>query len=1161
MTKILTLAVFFPLSLLAQSLSPEYNAVVTSKMRVATTNPADAIDPTKAIINIDYIDGLGRNVQKVGYKQSPNSKDVVFTNIRFDQYGREIRQTLPTPTTENSGEYKTGVTALAQSFYGEALPQSEITAFDNSPLNRVTESYGAGVAWRSNQKANRTVYTHNGANEVRFYVADVNGSITFGSVYYPEKSLNKTIAIDEQGDTSVVFKDIVGNTIETWQQVGTGEYAKTHFLYAHGDRIKAVMQPMAVAEGTGMSNITTAWKNYVFFYRYDSRGRVIEKKIPGADPEYFVYDKWDRLVASQTGLQREGNKWSFFKYDALGREVYRGEYANSQNRSALQASVASFESGQKHLFESRNGTSPVYYSLTTTFPNTISASDIRHINYYDDYATWLPTGMAFDAGNAYHSLHGESRGDLTGTKTKKTEDNNWLVTASYFDNKNRLIQQFAQNTYGHTERTDFEYLFAGEVAKVRAVHKKPDNSSITELTENSYDHAGRLILVKHGLNTSTDTLCTLSYDELGRLSEKKIRPQYEYYSEALDYIIRNAPVPANTEDIYRKYVLLEPGFIINGATPDTYLADIDSTLAGATTTMGLQTINYGYHLRGMLNCVNCENGSPSLSPTDNDLFAFKLNFEEDNRFDGNISGQSWRGKLSPNISSYDYFYDSGKRLIQADFAGGQFGIPYMNYDLNGNILNLHRLGKLDSAYGKIDALSYTYSGNKLTSVADTITGNMNVGDFRDNNFGTDYTYYTNGNLKSDLNQEITNIQYDTYLNKPTQLTLTGGRWVKYYYDGMGGLLKRENSKGQKWTYSGSILYKNDTLYQMAMPEGRTLLNNSGNFIYEFEYRDHLGNLRLSYRDTTSASPSVRAAAVISQTVDYMPFGVEHYSANYLLDSASRQNYGYSNKEKQDDFGLSRSYFGARFYNPTIGRWDNQDALSEKYYGYSPYNYVLGNPIRLIDPSGNLVIDPLKRMKIRENRASNLMGMVRTGGKRPHQGWDLEAPIGTTTYAVKGGVVSIRETKAYGKQVILKFQDGEGNTKYAQYAHLSKISVKNGQVVDEGQVLGETGDTGNAKGVTPHLHFEVRTQESVGLGLGGREDPNSTTDTKFYSQDDNANQTYTGVVRVNMDGSQTVMNLDGTTSTIPAPEQQKQAKPEISVIPNSTMPIDNTRVNL
>jgi RHS repeat-associated protein len=57
------------------------------------------------------------------------------------------------------------------------------------------------------------------------------------------------------------------------------------------------------------------------------------------------------------------------------------------------------------------------------------------------------------------------------------------------------------------------------------------------------------------------------------------------------------------------------------------------------------------------------------------------------------------------------------------------------------------------------------------------------------------------------------------------------------------------------------------------------------------------------------------------------------------------------QEKEMTFGLNRIDFGARTYNPTIGRWDRSDPAAEMYYNYSPYNYVLDNPLNLIDSNG------------------------------------------------------------------------------------------------------------------------------------------------------------------------------------------------------------------
>ena len=342
------------------------------------------------------------------------------------------------------------------------------------------------------------------------------------------------------------------------------------------------------------------------------------------------------------------------------------------------------------------------------------------------------------------------------------------------------------------------------------------------------------------------------------------------------------------------------------------------------------------------------------NPQNNDLFAYQLDFETKNRFDGNIAGQSWRNKRTSGVNHYSYTYDEGKRLRNAHFNGfGNFSTPLVSYDLNGNVQQLHRNGTSDSLNKAVDRLQYFYSGNKLLAVTDTVTWNANSGDFRDGNTsGNDFDYYSSGNLKADLNQGITSILYDSYLNLPTQINLSGGRWIKKYYDGAGNLLKRENSAGETWIYVGSIIYRNDSLYQTATPEGRAIMSN-GKFQHEFEYRDRLGNLRLSLRDTTTGSPAVRSAALIAQVADYYPFGMQHSS--YTLDSLGKQKFQFSNYESEEEFDLANINFGQRVYNPTIGRFDKNDRFSEKYYTFSNYSYALNNPIRFIDPDGNMAV--------------------------------------------------------------------------------------------------------------------------------------------------------------------------------------------------------------
>ena len=92
----------------------------------------------------------------------------------------------------------------------------------------------------------------------------------------------------------------------------------------------------------------------------------------------------------------------------------------------------------------------------------------------------------------------------------------------------------------------------------------------------------------------------------------------------------------------------------------------------------------------------------------------------------------------------------------------------------------------------------------------------------------------------------------------------------------------------------------------------------------------------------------------------------------------------------------------------------------------------------------------------------------TGRREFHKGLDIAGPSGTPIYAPSRGVVAfIERDPAYG--LILNLTHGSGLV--TRYAHLSRVNVKVGQVVQRGELMAYIGDSGRSTG--PHLHYEVR----------------------------------------------------------------------------------------
>uniref|UniRef100_A0A2V0RA72 M23ase beta-sheet core domain-containing protein n=1 Tax=viral metagenome TaxID=1070528 RepID=A0A2V0RA72_9ZZZZ len=128
--------------------------------------------------------------------------------------------------------------------------------------------------------------------------------------------------------------------------------------------------------------------------------------------------------------------------------------------------------------------------------------------------------------------------------------------------------------------------------------------------------------------------------------------------------------------------------------------------------------------------------------------------------------------------------------------------------------------------------------------------------------------------------------------------------------------------------------------------------------------------------------------------------------------------------------------------------------------------------------------PIERYCIRNNSVNHSFGKVRSGGTKNHQGHDIVASYNTPTYSISNGkIVRITRKGAHGLSIVIAIENF-----FVRYSHLSSIVVRLNQKVKHGQVVGFTGQSGNAANTEPHLHFEYMTEIKPGYGLKGRKSP-------------------------------------------------------------------------
>jgi len=829
----------------------------TDSARATSNAWADTVNVTT-----QYFDSLSRPLQTIIKQASPSKNDYV-SPITYDEFGRVVNSYLPyvqTTGNNNDGHFKANQFATDSSFYKTNFPSEQINysqaTYDATPLKRMLKTTAPGNSWTGAGVGISNTWRANAATDsVRLWTIAISteDDVPVTTTMYAAGSLSIQETTDERGVKTVVYKDELGRTVLSKQQIAasptTGHYGWlcTYYVYDEMNHLRMVIPPKAV---DALNNSSVNWNlsanptiktGLCFSYFYDARGRVIMKYIPGKGKNYFAYDLFDRIVMTQDPNLRQTDQWAFILYDGEGRPWRSGVITNTALKDTIIAQAA----------------------RSTTYPTLTGTYTITSETYFDDYS-WISGGApnntlvttyinstnfntSYNTYPDYAQQIAQSariRGMVTGNKRIILNTSNYLYTVPLYDDHGRVIQIKETNYTGGTDVLTKQYTFMGRTLRTHLYQQKSGTNAQTHtlLTKYSYDHEGRVkTIIKNIDNVGDKTIATNRYNELGQLQSKVLGS-------------------------------------------------------------GIDSMAYTYNIRGWLTGINKGFVDTYNSVTNyfgEDLF-YDYGFTN-NQLNGAIAGVKWKTGGDTIARAYGFAYDDANRLSKADFSQNirntttwtnatvDFSVSGLTYDAGSNILSMNQKGLMIGSSTTIDSLSYQYfaNSNQLQKVGDAITDASPLGDFKDSALATDYTYDVNGNITKDYNRHMHTIANGNgavynLLDKPDSMVIANKATLYYYYDAAGVRLRKQvndytTGKTLNYLYIDGFVYLNDTLQYVQTEEGRirylpSLGGGGGGLVYDYYLRDHLNNVRTvltEQKDTSFYPPaSLETASLAIEKLYY-----------------------------------------------------------------------------------------------------------------------------------------------------------------------------------------------------------------------------------------------------------------------------------------------------
>ncbi len=623
----------------------------------------------------------------------------------------------------------------------------------------------------------------------------------------------------------------------------------------------------------------------------------------------FTYDARGNLIASVDALQNQ----SRMSYDSFGH------LAQTQDPLGNVASFSYDANGALSQLKDPLGRTTIMTrdALSRVIQNTDPQGNKTSFSY-DASGNLLGVTDALSHQTAYNYAPGRPERVLA-----KVTDADAHSTSFNYDVNVRLTAV----TNALNQAKNFSYDTENNLISVT----DPDGHNISF----AYDADNRLTT-----KTLPEGAINYSYDAVGNLISVQ---SYNGSSIQTTYDAMNRP-----SQVVQK---LPSGY----SATISYTYDLDGNKTGMTTPWGTFSFTY-----------DADNRETSVTNPQGEKITFTYDA------DGHRIGLAY-----PNGIATSYAYDAASELTQIihQKSGTAVAFANYNYDADGNRTSMQTtdgansysydaLNRLISASHPAASLlpiqnetfSYDPVGNRLSDAA-IANYSYNAANELVSNSSFTYSYDANGNLisKTDLAGNKTSYSYDSE-NELVSASMPSGITATYKYDALGRRIYRSTGTLPSQTYQ--YIYDNQDI--LAMLDGNNnlvaLFTHGPGIDEPLEIRQASGAEYFLHADGLG---SIVAATDINgnvvERIEYESYGqpvfLDERGASPVVESQSLTGspFAFTGQPYDNETGLYD--YRARYYDPVVGRFTQQDPLGLRGGGINLYAYATNQPLRYRDPMG------------------------------------------------------------------------------------------------------------------------------------------------------------------------------------------------------------------